>query len=269
MKANVLSLSGKKLKEISLPVVFDSALDALLIRRAVVSQHSARIQVKGAKVGAGLFNSAEYKGKRSPPSMKRTINVGHARLPRFKNRRFLLSGRVAQVPQAVGGRRAHAPKIEKIQKEKINRKEKKLALKSAIGASADLIIVKKRGHKFGELESFPLIIEDKFEELKKTQEVMKVLGLLKLEKDIERAKKGKSVRAGKGKMRGRKYKRSKSLLIVASKINSIMKSARNIEGINIVEARNLSTEHLAPGSLPGRLTLYTESAIKELEKRFS
>ena len=97
---------------------------------------------------------------------------------------------------------------------------------------------------------------------------MKTLKALKLEKDVERAKKGKSVRAGKGKMRGRRYKRSKSLLIVAGKNSAIMKSARNIEGIDIVTARNLSAEHLAPGTLPGRLTLWTESAIKELEKRF-
>ena len=127
--------------------------------------------------------------------------------------------------------------------------------------------MKKRGHKFE--ESLPVIIEDKFEQLKKTKEVMKTLKALKLDSDVERAKKGKSVRPGKGKMRGRRYKKSKSLLIVAGKNSSIMKAARNIEGIDVVEAKKLSAEHLAPGSLPGRLTLWTESAIKEIEKRFA
>ncbi|MDO8538167.1 MAG: 50S ribosomal protein L4 [archaeon] len=266
MKANVYSIDGKKLKEVSLPNVFDTAFDPALIRRAVVASHSARIQPKGAMIGAGMWNSAVYIGIRDPPTMRKSINVGHARLPRFKNRRYLLAGRVGKVPQAVGGRTAHAPKAEHIQKEKINRKEKNLALKTAIAATANSALVKKRGHKFE--EPMPMIIEDKFEEIKKTQEVMKILTALKLEKDVERAKNGKSVRPGKGKMRGRRYKRSKSLLIVAGKNSAIMKSARNIEGIDIVTARNLSAEHLAPGTLPGRLTLWTESAIKELEKRF-
>ena len=140
-------------------------------------------------------------------------------------------------------------------------------MKTAIAATANANLVKKRGHKFQEM--LPLIIEDKFEELKKTKEVMKTLTALRLEKDVERAKKGKSVRPGKGKMRGRRYKRSKSLLIIAGKNSAIMKSARNIEGIDVVSARNLSAEHLAPGTLPGRLTLWTESALKELEKRFA
>ena len=47
------------------------------------------------------------------------MNVGRARLPRLKNRRELLHGRVARVPQAVGGRRAHAPKAWKKYVEKI------------------------------------------------------------------------------------------------------------------------------------------------------
>src|SRR3989344_2687945 len=117
MKGQVFSLEGKKLRELILPQIFDTPVDGVIIKRAVIASHSARIQRKGAMIGAGMWNSAVYIGIRDPPTMRRSINVGHARLPRLKNRRYLLAGRVAKVPQAVGGRTAHAPKAEKIQKE--------------------------------------------------------------------------------------------------------------------------------------------------------
>ncbi len=83
--------------------------------------------------------------------------------------------------------------------------------------------------------------------------------------DVVRAKDGKKIRAGRGKLRGRKYKKPKSVLIVASDYHGIEKAARNISGVDITTYDRLNTEMLAPGTHAGRLIVWTESAISKLE----
>ncbi|MDD5162896.1 MAG: 50S ribosomal protein L4 [Candidatus ainarchaeum sp.] len=266
MKASVFALDGKKLHDIELPRVFETAFHPELIKRAVLSCQSARLQPKGAFVMAGRMNSAEYRGARRLPTHERSINVGHARLPRLKNRSGLLYGRVARVPQAVGGTSPHAPKVEKKLWERINKKEKRKALESAIAACAKKELVFKR-HSLDEKVSLPVIVEDKFEDLKKTKEVIAVLAALNLGKDLENARAKRRRKSGKGKKRGRKVKQKKSVLIVTKNNSPVYKAARNILGIDVCELRNLNAELLAPGCLAGRLAVWTESAIKGLEAK--
>ena len=72
-------------------------------------------------------------------------------------------------------------------------------------------------------------------------------------------------RAGKGKMRGRKMKTPKSFLIVVGSDQGIGLAARNLVGVSVVEVHGLNAEILAPGTHPGRLVLWTKSAIERLE----
>jgi large subunit ribosomal protein L4e len=53
-----------------------------------------------------------------------------------------------------------------------------------------------------------------------------------------------------------------------SKRSDVYKASRNIPGIDVTTAKNLNAELLAPGGVPGRLTIYTESAVKALENAF-
>ncbi len=48
----------------------------------------------------------------------------------------------------------------------------------------------------------------------------------------------------------------------------IVKSSRNISGIEIIDVENLSIDHLAPGGMAGRLTIWTQSACNELNNKF-
>jgi len=266
MKAQVLSLEGEKKKEIELPKIFETEYSPELIKRAVLAIESNSMQKKGSDIWAGRKTTAVYVGARRYPTAKRSINTGRARRPRTKNRKYLLYGKVAGISGAVKGPKAFPPLIEKNIKEKINKKEKKKALESAIAATTKKELVEKRGHKAKGIQ-FPLIIENEFENLKKTKEVSSVLKKLNLWEDVLRAKKRKIIRAGKGKKRGRKYKKAKSVLIVTGEKSELAKSSRNIEGIDIVNSRNLNTKLLAPGTVAGRLTLWTENAIKELNVR--
>ncbi len=267
MKAPLYSLEGIIIGEVELPSVFSEEIRPDLIKRAVLSIQSARRQPYGSMKGAGRQYTAEYIGMRRLPVFRRTINVGRARLPRTKDRGEILFGRVANVPQAVGGPRAHPPKVEKVWLEKINKKEKRKATRSAIAATAVPDLVKMRGHVIDEVKHIPLIVEDKLEEIKTTKELKEVLKKLGVWPDIERAMEKTRRRAGKGKRRGRAKKVPKSVLIVVRENKGIYQAARNLPGVDVIEVRNLNAELLAPGAKMGRLTLWTKSAIDYLGEK--
>ncbi len=264
--ASVYSMEGKKVKDMTLPPVFHTAYDPSLIKRAVLAVQTTRVQPFGVKKGAGRNNTAEYIGVRGKPNPFKTINVGHARLPRLRNRRGILYGKVAAVPQARGGPIAHGPKVEQKNIEHINVKERKKAIASAIAASVNVSLVKGRGHTFDD-KMFPLIVDHSVESLAKTKDIIKTLTALHVEKDVQKAKDKKQVRAGKNKNRGNRFRQKKSLLIVTNGTQPLYKAARNLPGVDVVQVQSLNAEHLAPGALAGRLTIWTEAAVEALAKK--
>jgi large subunit ribosomal protein L4e len=164
----------------------------------------------------------------------------------------------------VGGRLAWAPTSKKNTKKKINNKERKLGLLNAIVASSKSELVSQRGHKIEKVPNIPLVVDDKIQTIKTTNEVLKVFENLGLIEDIHRVKDNVKIRSGKGKRRGRKYKKRKSVLVVVKDNFGIFKATRNIPGVDIVEFSKLNCRDLAPGALPGRLTLWSHSAFKQL-----
>jgi len=54
---------------------------------------------------------------------------------------------------------------------------------------------------------------------------------------------------------------------VVSDSRTAGKAFGNLAGVNVVTVKDLSVEDLAPGTRPGRLTIWTESAVKELGSR--
>ena len=263
---HVFSAQGTKTKELNLPSIFNTPYHPTLIARAVLAVQSTRLQPHGTKRGSGRNNTAEYVGVRGKPTQYRTINVGHARLPRMRNRRGVLQGKVASVPQAVGGPEAHPPKVEKRLEERINIKERKLAIASAIAATISAKLVKARGHHF-DAQMYPLVVDNTFEKIGRTKDAMKALEALKVSADVDYAKDRKRIRAGKHKNRGNPYKQKKSLLIVTNHNQPVTKATRNIPGVDVVSVQRLNAEHLAPGTHAGRLTIWTEEAIKVLAER--
>lgn len=259
----IIDSEGKKVKEINLPNQFHEPYHPDLIKKAVWTIQSNKRQPYGAKERAGLEYSSRLSKRRR--DYKGVYGKGMSRTPRKVTwRRGTQFGYVgATVPGTVGGRKAHPPKAEKIFKKKINVKERRKAIRSALTATFNIELIRLRNHQIP--MEFPFIIEDKIESLEKTKDVKNLLNKLGFDKEIERCQE-KKIRAGKGKTRGRKYRKKKGLLIVVSKQCNLMKSAVNIPGIDVVDIKNINTELLAPGTHAGRLTLYTESAIEKLEK---
>jgi len=265
MKAQILNLEGEKTKEIELPKHFEEDIRPDLIKRAALSIQSKNRQPYGADPKAGQKYSSKLSRRRR--DYKGSYGRGISRVPRkvMTRRGTQFNFVAATAPGTVGGRRAHPPKSNKNLILKINKKEKKKAIRSAIAATINKELLKEKG--FSQLDILPLILENKIEDVSKTKEIKQILEKLNLKKEIERTK-AKTLRAGKGRKRGRKYKKKTGPLIVVSKDCKLMKSANNIQGFSISQVKNLNTELLAPGAKPGRMIIWSEGAIEKLRELF-
>ncbi|MFX0050943.1 MAG: 50S ribosomal protein L4 [Candidatus Hermodarchaeota archaeon] len=259
-KVPFFNLDGKEIGKMKVDSVFSTPFRPDVIKRAVLASRRNRQIPYGVDPRAGKKTSAESWG----------TGRGAARIPRVKGSRTHSASRGAFVPFVVGGRRTHPPDGKQNFKEKVNKKERILARKSAIAATSNPILVESRGHIIEEIENLPLIVSDDFESLKKTQEVQKAFKNLGLSFDLAKAKRRNSqIRPGKGKRRGRKYKGGKSVLVVVTHDHGVCSAARNIPGVDIVKVDQLNIEHLAPGTHAGRLTVWTKSAIEFLKEQDS
>lgn len=262
MKAKIKTISGENGKDITFPEQFLEEVRQDLIKRAVFAIDSHNSQPYGSDPMAGKQQVAKLSRRRR--DYKTSYGHGISRVPRkiLSRNGTRMNWVGAFAPGTVGGRRAHPPKADKIVKEKINKKEKRKAIRSALAASIKKELVENRGHKVSE---YPLVIEDKAENIEKTKDVIEMLQKLGLTDELSRSSE-KTLRAGKGKMRGRKYKRRTGPLIVVSKACEIVKAARNIPGVDVVEVSSINAKLLAPGAIAGRLTIYTEASLKRMEK---
>lgn len=261
MKAELLSLEGKKEKEITLPEQFTEEYRPDVIKRAVLAMQANKRQPYGAADDAGKRASAKLSRRRR--KYRGSYGKGISRVPRkIMTRRGLHFNWVgAFAPGTVGGRKAHPPKAEKEWGQKINNKERKLAIRSAIAATADRGIVEKRTG----FSNAPVIVAGGIESLAKTKDVEALLPKLGMEKQVERIGERK-VRAGKGKMRGRRYKQKKSVLFVVSGKCALESAAKNLPGVDVAWVKSLNAELLAPGADAGRLTVWSEKAVELLGK---
>ena len=263
MRGILLSIKGEQLKELKLPEVFSTEYRPDVIQRVIVGIQKNRRQPYGADRMAGKRTSAHYHGRRH--DRWTMMNREMARLPRLHGKIGYLAYRARFAPQTVKGRVAHPPKVEKVWAEKINKKEWLKALYSAVSSTINKHLIFSRGHIIDESKKLPLVLDDSFEKLKKTKDVLKVLYTIGLEKELERVKNGKKERAGKGSMRGRRYKKVKGPLIIIGKDGNVSVSAKNIEGVDISPVDKLTVEHFAPGTHPGRLCIWTKSALLKLD----
>ena len=255
-------------KKVSLPDSFSAEIRSDLVKLAVASARANRRQAYG---------SNPHGGKRKPMSgMKHSVEWwgkgrGVSRIMRRTGQR-----RGAQNPHTLGGRRAHGPKVEKDWSRKLNRNERRLARNSALAATTDVEMVSNRGHRFAEeISSLPIILGDYSENGEKidieafnlnggTRKVNAIFEALGLGDDLLRARNGRKIRAGKATMRGRVHKTPKSVLLVVANKDGLAKAARNLPGVDVVAAKDLSAEHLAPGGDLGRLTVFTKAAVEAL-----
>lgn len=254
ISAKIFDLEGKVTSKVRLPAVFKAPVRPDVIKRAVVAIQSRRFQPQGRDILAGKHTTAESMG----------VGHGISRVPRVKGR----GQQAALAPGTVGGRAAHPPVVEKKIRKKIPRKEMRLALRSAIAATASKETVASRGHVVDDVPDFPLVVVDGIQGLKKSREAREAFIQLGVWPDVYRVKESQKVRAGKGKMRGRRIKRAVGPLLVITENEGVVEAARNIPGVDVVTVNDLNVELLAPGTHPGRLTIWTSSAFEKLDQLY-
>jgi large subunit ribosomal protein L4e len=158
-ETKIYTLKGKASGSIELPPQFDTPYRPDIIKRAVLAVQSRRFQPHGVDELAGKRNTAK------------SWQTGHgrSRMPRIKGSGTGAANKAGFAPGTVGGRVAHPPEARKVLIERINKQENRLAIRSAIAATADKVRISERGHKVESVLSIPLVVENKLEALSTTK----------------------------------------------------------------------------------------------------
>jgi large subunit ribosomal protein L4e len=152
---------------------------------------------------------------------------------------------------------------------KININQKRYAVVSALAASAVPSLVLARGHHIQNVPEVPLVLDNSVESVEKTSAAVKVLRKIGAFEDVEKVKASVNIRAGKGKMRNRRYiSRRGPLIVYGTEGAKLVKAFRNIPGVEVASVDRLNLLQLAPGGHLGRFIIWTKSAFEKLDSIF-
>lgn len=251
----VRSIDGSAKQTIALPQVFQTPLRPEVIHRVYVNLLSHSYQRQGRYPAAGEIVSAE----------SRNTGLGIARLARIRGQGFSRSGQAASVAGVRAGRVAHPPESWKLIRKKINKKERRLGLSSAIAATARKDLIQRRGHIIEGITSFPIISSDDIESITNARDLLRALVAFGLANDLSRARKPKKGRKSTKNKESRAHHGAKSALIVVKKGSKVVRLSKSIPGVDVRTADSVSVLDLAPGSKPIRLTIFSRGSLDYLE----
>jgi len=249
LQVHLYAIDGTVSGTVDLPTVFATAPRPDLIRRAVTAFAANRRQPYGAAPRAGMRHSVRWSGK----------GQGVSRVTRIRG---TMIG--AQSPGTVGGRAAFPPEVARIWAKKVNEKERRMARNAALAAIHDAHLVAGRGHRLPPKITVPLVVDDQVEGIESVSEAVEFLEAVGVYGDVQRAKEGKHVRPGRGKLRGRRYRQPRGPLLVVRDSSKVRLGFGNLPGIEVVTPSALNAEVLAPGGDPGRLTIFSAAALETL-----
>jgi large subunit ribosomal protein L4e len=248
---NILETDGSNRSTITLPAVFETPYRPEVIQKVYNNLNSYTFQRQGRYPAAGQMVSAE----------SRNTGLGIARIARARGEGFPRAGQAAGVASVRHGRLAHPPVSWKNIYKKVNKKEKLLALCSAIAATTNSELIKRRGHKIKDEIQLPIVVSNEIESVVKSKDLEKILFNLGLKEDLKRT----FIRRNKSYHKNSINRRSAlSVLILVGNDEKIGRLSNSLPGITVKSVKSVSVLDLAPGSKPVRLTIFSENAIKEL-----
>lgn len=154
---------------------------------------------------------------------------------------------------------------------KILNSPRRFATASALAASAVPPLLLARGHQISAVPEVPLVVDSAaFENgaAAKTSAALAILKAVGAATDIEKAKKSKKLRAGKGKLRGRRHRQRRGPLVIydpAVDGKELVTGTRNLPGVETCSVHALNLLQLAPGGHLGRFVVWTSAAFKALD----
>ncbi len=224
----------------TLPAVFLSPIRPDVVQSVHTSLAKNKRQPYAVSTKAGHQTSAESWGTGRAVS----------RIPRVPGGGTHRAGQGAFGNMCRGGRMFAPTKIWRRWHRKVNLNQKRYAIASALAASAIPSLVLARGHRIEKVPEVPLVLENSVESIEKTSAAVKLLKKIGAYEDIEKVRASHNIRAGKGKMRNRRYiSRRGPLVVYGTEGAKLVKSFRNVPGVEIVSVHRLNLLQLAPGEL--------------------
>ncbi|EAN32851.1 Ribosomal protein L4/L1 family protein [Theileria parva strain Muguga] len=232
-----------------MPRVFSTPLRSDLVRYVHTNMSKNKRQAYAVSRLSGYQTSA------------RSWGTGRAlsRTPRVKGGGTHRSGQAAYANFCRAGGMFAPTKTWRRWHRKLNLKERRLALASAVSATAVVPLVMSRGHRVESVPELPLVLDDTVENLTKTRDAVELLNSMGLGDELKRVNTVKRT-----KRKGRKYPVGPLVVLRSSAVEG-KRAFRNIPGVDVVSVEHLNLLKLAPAGTLGRLVLYSRSAFELLD----
>jgi len=252
---SVFSLSGEKSGETTLPAVMKAPLRPDIVQFVHTNMNKNHRQAYAVSIRAGKQVSASSWG----------TGRAVARIPRVGGGGTSRSGQGAFGNMCRGGRMFAPTKTWRKWHRKINITQKRYAVASSLAASAVPALVMARGHVIDEVPEVPLVLDTSIESTSKTSAAKDILAAVGALDDVEKAANSKQIRAGKGKMRNRRYTLRRGPLVIYKSNDGVEQAFRNLPGVELCCVTRLNLLQLAPGGHMGRFCVWSQAAIDELD----
>lgn len=256
---SVLGSDGKKTSELPLPAVLQAPIRNDVVQFVHTNMAKNSRQAYGRADNAGEQTSAESWGTGRAVS----------RIPRVGGGGTHRSGQGAFGNMCRGGRMFDPIKSWRRWHRKVNVGQKRYAVCSALAASAVPGLVMARGHRISQIAEVPLVISnDSLKGISTTKQAVQFLKGVGAWEDAERVKDSRRLRAGRGKMRNRRYTQRRGPLFVYKSKTDLNRALRNVPGVELASVERLNLLQLAPGGHLGRFVIWTEEAFADLDNVF-
>jgi len=252
---SVFSTTGDKAGEATLPAVMTAPLRPDIVQFVHTNMNKNNRQAYAVSIRAGKQVSAHSWG----------TGRAVARIPRVGGGGTSRSGQGAFGNMCRGGRMFNPTKTWRKWHKKINSTQKRYAVASALAATAVPALVMARGHRVDEVPEIPLVLDNAVESTKKTSAAKDILASVGALADVEKAADSKKMRAGKGKMRNRRYTLRRGPLVIYSNNDGVEQAFRNLPGVELCNVDRLNLLQLAPGGHMGRFCVWSKSALEALD----
>lgn len=129
-----------------------------------------------------------------------------------------------------------------------------------------------RGHQIMTVPEVPLIVDSEVFDpatIGRTAAAQSLLRAVGAGPDLDKVRASKKLRAGKGKLRGRRHRQRRGPLVIYDPEvdgKELVKGFRNIPGVESCPVTALNLLQLAPGGHLGRFIIWTSAAFKALDE---
>ncbi|KAJ5304186.1 uncharacterized protein N7443_003846 [Penicillium atrosanguineum] len=244
-----------------LPAVFGAPIRSDIVQQVHAGMAKNKRQPYAVSEKAGEQTSAESWG----------TGRAVARIPRVSGGGTHRAGQAAFGNMCRSGRMFAPTKVWRKWHQKINLNQKRFATASALAASSVPALLFARGHRVAKVPEVPLVIESKTfgSTFTKTKAAIALLQAVGAGEDLVKVQKSKKLRAGKGKLRNRRFRQRRGPLVVYNPETDgkdLVKAFRNVPGVETSSVFSLNLLQLAPGGHLGRFVVWTSSAFEALDQ---